>query len=1035
MNRYKKNFLALSLLVVLTQGCLKPKKAAVNPNPEPVGKQTAAPDTDDIYAEHVRTTEYKTPEEERLSFVLPPGFEATLFASEPQITKPINMAFDEKGRLWVTQSSEYPVAAGPGEGKDRISILEDTNGDGRADKIAVFADDLNIPIGIMPVKGGAIGYSIPNVYHFTDSDNDGKADKREVMLGAFGHKDTHGMVNNLIRGFDGWIHASHGFSNTSKIAGKDGDSISMFSGNTFRFKMDGSRVEKTTDGRINPFGSAYDEMGYHYSADCHTLPIYQLIWGGDYTQWGKKERSIGFAPTMMDYDLNSTALAGLVYYTDTQFPAEYRNSFYSGDVVTCRISRNVMAFNGSTPKASRKEDFLVSKDPWFRPVDIKVGPDGALYIADFYNRIIGHYEVPINHPGRDRISGRIWKITYKGNKSNKVTDWSKASMPELMTALNHEVLVTRMKATDELVDRFGSKAVRALDKMVHQQKTDPKQLIQGIWALYRLNALPAEVLASALNHPDVRVQVHAFKVLANYKTLTPEQSALALRALDNRNPHVQRAAAELLSRHPAPESYRKLVTIVPQIPDYDTHLRYTVLMAIKNHLEQKNIMQQVAAEKWSEKDAAILAMVAADVHTASAGQFLLQYLKTYEPDQARRLIYVQSVARNIPEAEIGQAIKLVQGKAAQDRDQQYQLARAMNVGMEQRGVKANARLKEWNVELASHFLKNTPPTTTAWNDQTKAQQLYAAEIAGRYQVASLEPFLKNLLTSRQADEESRATAAGALMNIAPARNAPFLSKALADGEETPAMRQKFANALGQSALPPVRTLLGEGLRGAPYNVQETIAALLVKDPAGKTQLVKLIRQGYAPARLLKSRAVEEQFLADIEPKQRQDYNELTTGILPVSEERQKLIKERLAAFDPKGKTVAMGNAIFGQNCSMCHQIDKKGGLIGPQLDGIGNWGREALTTKILDPNRNISEAFRTYNITLKNGKTVSGLYRREEGQLLVLANPSGEEFSVAQQDIKEKVPSPYTLMPDHFNSTIKKEDFDALLVYLLSIKK
>ena len=363
MNKENKKFLFLVVLALLAQGCLKPQKSAHHKAAQPLTEQVPL----GIYAEHVRTTAFQTPEEERLGFVLPPGFEVTLFASDPDITKPINMAFDEKGRLWVSQSSEYPVEAGPGGGNDRITILEDTDQDGRADKIRDFARGLNIPIGIMPVKGGAIGYSIPHVYRFTDADNDGQAEKRQVLLGPFGHKDTHGMINNLVRGFDGWMHASHGYANTSVVAGTDGDTVRMYSGNTFRFRPDGSRVEKTTDGRINPFGSAFDEMGYHYSADCHTLPIYQLIWGGDYTQWGKKETNMGFAPTMMDYPLNSTALAGLVYYTDNQFPAEYQHSFYSGDVVTCRISRNVMRFQGTTPQATRKEDFLVSKDPWSGP--------------------------------------------------------------------------------------------------------------------------------------------------------------------------------------------------------------------------------------------------------------------------------------------------------------------------------------------------------------------------------------------------------------------------------------------------------------------------------------------------------------------------------------------------------------------------------------------------------------------------------------------------------------------------------------------
>jgi putative membrane-bound dehydrogenase-like protein len=288
MKTINRSIFILVVLALLTQGCSQPKEKGEG---NPKGPSTN-PEETDLYSEHVRTTEYQTPEEERQQFVLPPGFEVTLFASEPDITKPINMAFDEKGRLWVSQSSEYPIAAGPGGGNDRITILEDTDGDGRADKINDFTNELNIPIGIMPIKGGAVGYSIPNIYKFTDSDNDGKADKREVLYGEFEHKDTHGMVNNFIRGFDGWMHASHGYSNISVIAGTDGDSIKMVSGNTFRFKLDGSRVEKTTDGRINPFGSDFDEMGYLYSADCHTLPIYQLSFGAAITGSGARRDRI-----------------------------------------------------------------------------------------------------------------------------------------------------------------------------------------------------------------------------------------------------------------------------------------------------------------------------------------------------------------------------------------------------------------------------------------------------------------------------------------------------------------------------------------------------------------------------------------------------------------------------------------------------------------------------------------------------------------------------------------------------------------------
>src|SRR5690348_2111634 len=162
---------------------------------------------------------WRTPEAERAALHVPPGFEVQLVAAEPGIDKPMNLAFDARGRLWVTHSREYPIAAAPGTGRDRVSILEDTNGDGRADKFTVFADNLNIPIGIVPMRDGAIVYSIPNLYRLIDHDGDGRADERRVLYGPFDYDDTHGMVNSLLRSYDGWIHAGHGFSNRSTVAG------------------------------------------------------------------------------------------------------------------------------------------------------------------------------------------------------------------------------------------------------------------------------------------------------------------------------------------------------------------------------------------------------------------------------------------------------------------------------------------------------------------------------------------------------------------------------------------------------------------------------------------------------------------------------------------------------------------------------------------------------------------------------------------------------------------------------------------------
>src|SRR5207248_1842143 len=328
-------------------------------------------------------------------------------AAEPYVRKPININFDDRGRLWVTESVEYPFPAGEGNRhRDAVRILEDRNGDGLADEVTTFTTGLNIPIGVLPLSRGALIYSIPYIYRFTDADGDGRADGREPLYKEFGFRDTHGMTGEFAWGFDGWVYACHGYANTSKLSAKDGSRVEMQSGNTYRFKPDGSHVEQYTHGQVNPFGLALDPLGNWFTCDCHSRPVYQILRGAYYPSFGKPHDGLGFGPEMVTHDHGSTAIAGIAYYAAEHFPPEFRGNVFIGNVVTNRVNRDRVEWHGSSPKGIEQPDFLTSDDPWFRPVDIKLGPDGALYVADFYNRIIGHYEVPLTHPGRDRERGR-----------------------------------------------------------------------------------------------------------------------------------------------------------------------------------------------------------------------------------------------------------------------------------------------------------------------------------------------------------------------------------------------------------------------------------------------------------------------------------------------------------------------------------------------------------------------------------------------------------------------------------------------------
>ena len=259
----------------------------------------------------VAPTEALSPADEMKGFKLPKGYVVQLVASEPDIFKPMNLSFDYKGRIWITDSLEYPYAAKDGtKPRDSVKILSNIGPDGKAQKIETFAEGLNIPIGLLPLpskKGApqtALVHSIPNVYKMQDTNNDNKADTKEPFLTGFGFRDTHGMTNSFQLHWDGWVHATHGFSNDSEVKSSEGKLLKMNSGNTYRYRPDGTGLQSYTRGQVNPFGMTVDSWGNFYTADCHSSPIYQLIQGATYPSFSKPHDGLGFGPILISTGLN-----------------------------------------------------------------------------------------------------------------------------------------------------------------------------------------------------------------------------------------------------------------------------------------------------------------------------------------------------------------------------------------------------------------------------------------------------------------------------------------------------------------------------------------------------------------------------------------------------------------------------------------------------------------------------------------------------------------------------------------------------------
>lgn len=1130
----------------------------------------------DPFAEGVRTTPWLSPADEQKAFKLQPGFEINLVAAEPDIQKPLNMQFDEQGRIWLTCSVEYPYAA-PSDrpAKDSIRVLEDTDGDGRFEKMTIFADGLNIPMGIYPWKGGCVAFSIPDIIHFEDTDGDLKCDKRTKLYGPFDtSRDTHGMCNAFRRGFDGWVYACHGFNNQSRVKGADGHEVLMNSGNTFRFKLDGSRIEHYTFGQVNPFGMCLDERFNIFTADCHSKPVYQLLRHGQYPGFGRPHDGLGFVPPMMEHLHGSTAIAGVCIYSGDNFPEKYRGLFYSGNVMTSRINCNKAEYHGSTIKAIEQPDFLSTDDPWFRPVDIHIGPDGAMYILDFYNRIIGHYEVPLPHPGRDRTSGRIWKVAYKGDdKSSTPAKMPKGlkglSTKELLAELDSSNLQRRLQVQNYLVDVVGEKCLPEVQELFAKDEQKTPGYVHAMWIIERLQ------MDADLGHPSSELAlVHHSKTLAN-RAQADVYAELLIVLNEPQPPFARRAAAEAIAAHPSHVPVSPLLVALRKTPADDNHLAYTIRQAIKERLQ--SLKADSEAQEWKLTPAEIgeLAPVCLAVNNSPAASILLSQIEAGNVNGEQMATYMQHIAKSATGDIVSRMAPLAKKQLAADLPLQAKMLLGIHAGLATRGEQPPAALFAWAADLSGQLLADPqqsvlswsaapvddmPPLASPWvvkerasqdgnkdgkffdslqrgetltgiyrsspfeipaklsfwcaghhgvpnvkghernkivlreagthvilkqsfpprNDTAQrtewdlkehagkrgylelidgdtgtgyawlavgrfsisalnpqphvAQQSAGAELATKFKLAQLRPRLAELLSNDKTDAAVRAAAGQAFVALEERAAGRALATALGSAELVGVDRGQLTSELTSGDEAKVASVLKIALKASSLRLQTLIAETLTGDKDGAEVLFSLVKSGQAAPRLLLLPAINARLQTLNIPKWKDIVSELTAGLPTDAEARDKLIAERKLALDKNMASAVRGAELFAKNCANCHQIAGKGALVGPQLDGIGLRGRDRILEDVLDPNRNVDVAFRSTTLQLTDGRVVTGLVRREQGALIVLADPMGKEFTVPKADIEEAKQTQLSLMPANVGEIITPADFADLATFLLEQK-
>ena len=987
----------------------------------------------------VATTEALSPAEELKALKVPPGFKIQLVAAEPDIHKPMNLAWDDQGRLWVTSTLEYPYPAKDLKtARDKVHILSDFDEQGKAQKVTTFAEGLNIPIGLLPLPGSsprrALVFHIGEIMLLEDTDGDGKADKRTTILKGYGSRDTHGMTNAFTHSPDGWIYATHGFANDSEIRGTDGRSLKLQSGNTYRFRPDGTGLEQYTHGQVNPFGLAMDEWGNLYTADCHTRPVYGLLRGAFYPSFGKPHDGLGYGPEMCKHDHGSTGIAGCLIYAGSQFPKEFQGNIFLGNVVTSRINRDRIDFRGSSPVAVEQPDLVVSKDAWFRPVDLKTGPDGGIYVADFYNRIIGHYEVPLTHPGRDRFRGRIWRVVADKDvlpNPSKEGDLTNLSTESLISLLGNPQRDLAIRASHVLFGQImgqknptTSEGFQAVWNTAKEAPTIQAQ-IMALWIASRVpdqNEKRNQLIRASLESKSPLLRGHAIRVLMESPKANPVLvDQLRKTGLTDSSPMVRRIASEGLGRLPAAGNIDPLLEAANTTPKTDDHLTHALKISLRNQLlPGVDAWKEAQKPGRPEDQRRLIALASLGVPSQEAASYLAQQVNILATNDESLSLAFKHIGRWGAKEDLLMASNALSGRPLQRTN--LGLLRDLIQGLRESGRPLPDFVQGQAVTLTLEGLEG--------RDQGRKDN--AILLASDLHLKQAAPTLEKIIRSKDQNAQRRLSAAQAWSAIALEPAFKTMLELLSDASDSINFREQIATQVGKVQQTGLMDQLIIILKPLPYRLQLASTRELAAHRGGAQVVFNALSQSHLPPRLVRDRVVATRLEGSGLDKARELVKKYDLAVPPGDGSFDALLKTRLAMYSKGSPMVDKGKELFTKHCGNCHQIGGMGAKVGPQLDGVGLRGLERLCEDILDPSRNVDQAFRQSVIALKNGQIQTGLVTKNEGNLVILVDALGKDIPIERTNIEEQKVTTLSPMPANFAEAMNESEFRNLLGYLLS---
>jgi len=941
---------------------------------------------------------------------VPAGFAVELFAAEPDIVNPVAMTFDERGRVWVAESLEYP-RLGAGPGRDRIRVLTDGDADGRADRATTFLDGLNIPSGLAVGHGGLWVAAAPDLLFIRDTDGDGVADHREVVVTGFGRLDTHELPNSLTWGPDGWLYGLNGVFNASHVRYAEGNPNHRPDHPGWRLDCCMFRVHPRTRqfevfcrGTSNPWGIAFNDEGDAFVSACVIDHLWHLVEGGFYKrQAGPQPPHAWQLDSIVRHKHQLAAYCGITWFDSDVYPEPYRRRLFMGNVHGGCINVDRLERSSSTYRGLPDPDFLVANDVWFMPVAQKTGPDGCLWVLDWYDRYHCYQDANADPAGVDRQRGRLYRVTYQGTPASRPFDLAARTDGELIELLGHPNVWMRETAQRLIGERSRPETARMLvDRLA---TTDD-----------RFTRVQVRHMAFALAGCDLRT--------------LGDLHAQAVRTLAAHPDPFRRAWAVRLARQPGARPILDRDLLVDALADGAAPVRLQAAIAVgaaamgdDGGLPLEALAAPLASSILSAPD---------DLHHARFVWVGLHALAT-RAGGAPSAFRLPAEVTAVPA-----------GAALADRILEWQLARA-----EPDGSLLAARL---TAELAAPGRSPLLERLVADVREGRLAKERLAAIAGELGPVALTaagrpddprsgPALvlaaacgdsdaAAAITARVGDDQAlRLAALAALAATRSPHLAPLAAGILT--AETPATpRRETLAILARSDDPAVWPIVVAALPKLPPELRSAAVDLLTQRVAAARVLLEAVTAGRVEAPVLDANQLRRiSALGD-------------PGLVAIVQERWGAIREsrnpdrervvaemRALAAQTTGDPTR-GEAVFTRLCASCHRLHGHGADVGPDITATGRAHFDQLLSNLFDPNLVIGTAYQSWTIVTHDGRAITGLIVEEAADRVVLKLPGGTAETVSRSEIDTLQRSATSLMPEGLERQCSRAEWADLLAYL-----